>query len=90
MPKGIWYDYHTREPLRSNGKFVDLEVDNITIPLFIHGGQIIPTQSFKQTTEEVRNSGLKIVAALDENGNADGEFYWDDGISVGKFEHHFG
>ncbi|XP_045463222.1 lysosomal alpha-glucosidase-like isoform X2 [Harmonia axyridis] len=82
LPKGVWYNYYTRKILRSVGEVIDIEVDDETIPLFIQGGQIIPTQDFKPLTEDVRNSDLTIVAALDENGNANGMFYWDDGISI--------
>ncbi|XP_044761295.1 lysosomal alpha-glucosidase-like [Coccinella septempunctata] len=82
LPKGIWYDYYTRQPLNSSGEFMDIYADNETIPLFIRGGQVLPTQFYRATTEEVRKADLKIVAALDQNGRAEGLLYWDDGISV--------
>lgn len=41
-------------------------------------------QSPASTTGEVRKSDLKLLVALNEDGEAVGDLYWDDGLSLGK------
>ncbi|KAK9880761.1 hypothetical protein WA026_013083 [Henosepilachna vigintioctopunctata] len=82
LPKGVWYDYYTRSKQVSQGAEIKIQTAIDTIPLFLHGGVIIPTQTPASTTEEVRKSKFNLVAALDENGSAKGTFYWDDGVSL--------
>lgn len=53
-----------------------------TIPLLIRGGHILLIQNPQQTTAELRTTTFEILAALDENGNANGRLYWDDGDSL--------
>ena len=31
-----------------------------------------------------RRNSMKLLVALDGNGQAEGELFWDDGISIGK------
>ncbi|XP_044754385.1 lysosomal alpha-glucosidase-like [Coccinella septempunctata] len=82
LPKGRWYNFYDRKPLNSKGEYFEIAVDRETIPLFIRGGSIIPMQTPANTTEEVRKSDIKLLVALDEDGKASGNLYWDDGVSV--------
>ncbi|XP_045464436.1 lysosomal alpha-glucosidase-like [Harmonia axyridis] len=82
LPKGRWYNFYNRTLLESVGESFNISTDRDTIPLFLRGGLIVPMQSPAATTEEVRKSDIKLLVALDENGKAKGNMYWDDGLSL--------
>lgn len=84
LPKGRWYNFYNRTLLESVGESFNISTDRDTIPLFLRGGLIVPMQSPAATTEEVRKSDIKLLVALDENGKAKGNMYWDDGLSLGE------
>ncbi|KAF9343819.1 hypothetical protein BGX26_005172 [Mortierella sp. AD094] len=52
------------------------------IPMSIAGGHVIPTQNPKLTVAETRLQPVSLIIALDNEGNAQGEMYIDDGKSV--------
>lgn len=58
-----------------------------TIPIFIRGGFILPAQVPGKTTTESRKNNFELLIALDENGQAAGELFWDDGDSIGLLIH---
>ncbi|KAF2116103.1 alpha-glucosidase precursor [Lophiotrema nucula] len=82
LPKGNWYDYWTGNKVpelgganitRSNVSFTD-------IPVFIKGGSIIPTRlNSANTTTELRKQPFNFLIAPDENGEATGRLYIDEG-----------
>uniref|UniRef100_A0A669BLK2 alpha-glucosidase n=1 Tax=Oreochromis niloticus TaxID=8128 RepID=A0A669BLK2_ORENI len=51
--------------------------------LHIRGGAILPTQEPEVTTTYSRRNPMGLLIAPDDNGNADGELFWDDGDSRG-------
>uniref|UniRef100_H0YZ95 alpha-glucosidase n=1 Tax=Taeniopygia guttata TaxID=59729 RepID=H0YZ95_TAEGU len=54
------------------------------IPLYIRGGYILPQQAPATTTTESRLNPFGLIIALDEEGQASGSLFWDDGDSIGK------
>uniref|UniRef100_A0A8D2QC49 P-type domain-containing protein n=1 Tax=Zonotrichia albicollis TaxID=44394 RepID=A0A8D2QC49_ZONAL len=54
------------------------------IPLYIRGGNILPQQAPATTTTESRLNPFELLIALDEQGEASGSLFWDDGDSIGK------
>uniref|UniRef100_A0A8C7A103 alpha-glucosidase n=1 Tax=Nothoprocta perdicaria TaxID=30464 RepID=A0A8C7A103_NOTPE len=55
------------------------------IPLFLRGGYILPTQAPATTTTRSRLNPFGLTIALDDQGEASGSLFWDDGDSIGKF-----
>ncbi|CAG9821832.1 unnamed protein product [Phaedon cochleariae] len=82
VPNGKWYDFYTKSGFYSPGRNFVLPAPLDTIPLLIRGGYVLPCQAPNQTTTESRKSKIELWIAPDQNGNASGEFYWDDGDSL--------
>ncbi len=38
LPKGTWFDYHTKEKIESNGMWISQKVDLRTLPIFVKEG----------------------------------------------------
>ncbi|XP_020288298.1 lysosomal alpha-glucosidase-like [Pseudomyrmex gracilis] len=86
VPHGLWYDYYTVQSFFSLGEYYILPAPIDTIPLLIRGGSILPAQTPGVTTTESRKNNFELLIALDENENANGELYWDDGDSIDSIE----
>ncbi|XP_059672008.1 sucrase-isomaltase, intestinal [Gavia stellata] len=56
------------------------------IPLFIRGGYILPEQAPATTTTKSRLNPFGLIIALDEQGEASGSLFWDDGDSIDTIE----
>lgn len=56
------------------------------IPLHIRGGYVLPTQNPKGSlnTKESREKPFGLVITLNENNNAIGDLFWDNGESLCK------
>uniref|UniRef100_A0A6I8PGI8 P-type domain-containing protein n=1 Tax=Ornithorhynchus anatinus TaxID=9258 RepID=A0A6I8PGI8_ORNAN len=54
------------------------------INLHVRGGHILPCQGPGNNTRYSRRNALGLLVALDENGQATGRLFWDDGQSIGK------
>ena len=70
----------------SVGKNYTLNAPIDTIPLLVRGGCILPVQEPSVTTTLSRQKPFGLYIALDEQENAKGELYWDDGDSLGKYK----
>ena len=72
---GGWFDWHTGKHY-DGGRYVDIPVDNATIPVFARAGAIIP-----QAAPEGSPEGLTLTLVP----GSDGIFtlYEDDGVSLG-------
>ncbi|KAK4829986.1 hypothetical protein QYF61_008156 [Mycteria americana] len=102
FPEAPWFDYYTGDKLPStwNKSYATVAAPLSTIPLFIRGGYILPEQApATTTTKSARqfvltlsvfvNSRLNpfgLIIALDEQGEASGSLFWDDGDSVDTIE----
>ncbi|XP_033209375.1 lysosomal alpha-glucosidase-like isoform X2 [Belonocnema kinseyi] len=86
IPRGKWYNFHTKEPIISCGKNMTLTAPIDTIPLLIRGGFILPMQKADLTTTASRKNHFELLIALNEENRAEGELYWDDGDSLDSIQ----
>ncbi|CAH1773121.1 unnamed protein product [Owenia fusiformis] len=84
LPKGLWYDYYTGALIKTGeGTNTTFEVNSLSpIPLHLRGGVIFPLQEPAVTTTLSRKNPFSLLVALDDNGQASGDLYWDDGESI--------
>ncbi|KAI2622431.1 glycoside hydrolase family 31 protein [Hypoxylon sp. NC1633] len=80
----VWYDWYSQTPVTgvAAGQNVTLDAPLGHIPIFIRGGNVIPTQEPGLTTAAVRASSWSLLVALGRNGLARGRLYLDDGESL--------
>ncbi|KAL6030232.1 hypothetical protein STEG23_035760, partial [Scotinomys teguina] len=81
FPKAHWYDYYTGADINSTGEWTNLPAPLEHINLHIRGGYILPWQQHALNTNLSRKKPLGLLIALDENKEARGELFWDDGQS---------
>ncbi|XP_032365998.1 maltase-glucoamylase, intestinal [Etheostoma spectabile] len=81
IPDATWYDYETMERLADRRKYVDMHLPADKLGLHIRGGAILPTQRPDVTTVYSRRNPMGLIVALDDNNQAAGELFWDDGDS---------
>uniref|UniRef100_A0A287DB05 P-type domain-containing protein n=1 Tax=Ictidomys tridecemlineatus TaxID=43179 RepID=A0A287DB05_ICTTR len=74
FPEARWYDYYTGANTNARGVWKDLAAPLNHINLHVRGGYILP----------FRQNPLGLIIALDENNEASGELFWDDGESIGE------
>ncbi|XP_064482599.1 lysosomal alpha-glucosidase-like [Ornithodoros turicata] len=87
IPLGIWYDFYNGTTMLVNkGQNKTIRVSSLDIVLYIRGGYIIPKQLPAKTIHESRTGKFELIVAPDDIGEANGELYWDDGISPNTFE----
>ncbi|XP_070761323.1 sucrase-isomaltase, intestinal [Enoplosus armatus] len=81
VPDAVWYDYETMERLADRRNHVDMYLPADKLGLHIRGGAILPTQRPDVTTTYSRRNPMGLIVALDDNNQAAGELFWDDGDS---------
>ncbi|TMS07815.1 Maltase-glucoamylase, intestinal [Larimichthys crocea] len=81
VPDALWYDYETMEQLAHRRTHVDMYLPADKLGLHIRGGAILPTQRPNVTTTYSRRNPMGLIVALDDNNQAAGELFWDDGDS---------
>ncbi|XP_059802933.1 maltase-glucoamylase [Hypanus sabinus] len=86
VPDAVWYDYETGAALTSRKQFLNMHIPADKLGLHVRGGFIFPTQQPANTTFYSRKNPLGLLIALDEQGKANGELFWDDGESRDTFE----
>ncbi|KAF6720919.1 Maltase-glucoamylase, intestinal [Oryzias melastigma] len=86
FPDAVWYDYETRERLGQRKTHVELFLPADKLGLHIRGGAILPTQEPDVTTTYSRLKPMGLIIALDDNHQATGELFWDDGDSRATVE----
>jgi alpha-glucosidase (family GH31 glycosyl hydrolase) len=82
LPKdAVWYSvYDNNYGVRQQtGYSTFWAPKDILIPVFVRGGYILPRQVPDVTTKKARQHPFELLIALDLNGKASGELYWDDG-----------
>ncbi|XP_029026154.1 sucrase-isomaltase, intestinal-like [Betta splendens] len=86
VPDAVWYDYETMEQLTDRKMAVTMYLPADKLGLHIRGGAILPTQRPDVTTTYSRRHPMGLIIALDDNSQAAGELFWDDGDSRGTVE----
>jgi alpha-glucosidase len=99
LPPGTWYDYWTGERFERAAKTVTQDLEQrdqphsvkrlmITptldaLPVYVHGGSIVPIEPLTQSTEETPKGPLtlRVYPATDRATPCAGEVYADDGHS---------
>uniref|UniRef100_A0A671Y7K2 alpha-glucosidase n=1 Tax=Sparus aurata TaxID=8175 RepID=A0A671Y7K2_SPAAU len=71
------------ERLADRKKHVNMHLPADKLGLHIRGGAILPTQRPNVTTTYSRLNPMGLIIALDDNGQAAGELFWDDGDTRG-------
>jgi maltase-glucoamylase len=84
FPKDNWYSYYDGK--KEHKYDVDASWKNINapidfIPIHIRGGYIIPTQAPANNTVYSRKNSFGLIVALDWDGEARGDLYYDEGES---------
>ncbi|XP_040043098.2 sucrase-isomaltase, intestinal [Gasterosteus aculeatus] len=93
IPDAVWYDYDTMEQVAVRKTVVDMHLPADKLGLHIRGGAILPTQRPDVTTTYSRRHPMGLIVALDDNSQAAGELFWDDGdsrdtVKTGNFIHY--
>lgn len=80
----VWYDWYNKTAVAgvSRGQNVTIDAPLGHIPVYIRGGNVIPTQEPAMTTRDSRKNPWGLIVALDLQGSASGTLYLDDGESV--------
>ncbi|XP_035110445.2 putative maltase-glucoamylase 2 [Callithrix jacchus] len=86
FPKALWYDYSTETSNKSIGEWKILKAPLDHINLHIRGGYILPWQEPAMNTHSSRQNFMGLIVALDDNGKAEGQMFWDDGQSIDTYE----
>ncbi len=80
LPPGIWYDYWTNKKF-SGGTMIRVDAPLETVPMFVRGGAIIVKGPAMNYVNEKPRDPLTFEIYRDENGEARGILYEDDGNS---------
>ncbi|XP_075862342.1 putative maltase-glucoamylase 2 [Microcebus murinus] len=86
FPRALWYDYSMESGNKSAGEWKTLEAPLDHINLHVRGGYILPWQEPAMNTNSSRQQFMGLIVALDDNGEAEGEIFWDDGQSIDTYE----
>ncbi|XP_066846669.1 sucrase-isomaltase, intestinal-like [Anser cygnoides] len=88
FPEATWFDYYTgyKVPSAWRGTYATVDAPLNKIPLFIRGGYILPEQAPATTTTKSRLNPFGLIIALNEQGEASGSLFWDDGDSIDTIE----
>ncbi|XP_070950223.1 probable maltase-glucoamylase 2 [Macaca nemestrina] len=86
FPRARWYDYSTGTSSQSAGQRKILKAPLDHINLHVRGGYILPWQEPAMNTHSSRQNFMGLTVALDDNGKAEGQVFWDDGQSIDTYE----
>ncbi|XP_047912381.2 maltase-glucoamylase-like [Anser cygnoides] len=82
IPDAVWYDYETGAKLSVRKQKTPLYLPADRMGLHLRGGYVFPTQQPAITTVASRKNPMGLIIALDDNEEATGELFWDDGESA--------
>ncbi|NXG31947.1 SUIS protein, partial [Dromaius novaehollandiae] len=86
FPEAPWFDYYTVLPASWLKSYATVDAPLNKIPLFLRGGYILPKQAPATTTTKSRLNPFGLIIALDDEGEASGSLFWDDGDSIDTIE----
>ncbi|RWS21269.1 lysosomal alpha-glucosidase-like isoform X1 [Leptotrombidium deliense] len=82
LPAGRWWTWNTTSVLKSEGESFTFNTEIDEINIFVREGAIIPFSNEVMITKELQDSNFNLLITLDENSEANGELFWDDGDSA--------
>lgn len=74
LPEGVWYDWNDRTA-REGGRSVSVDAPLKRLPLFLHGGSVVPMREPTETVQPGTPNELTHRAALDADGAASGRWF---------------
>jgi len=77
---GRWYDYHTKKEIQYENENIKVGIDRIGC--FLKGGSAIPLyeiRSYIKSSKDAKDSNISLYIGLDDEENATGKMYFDDG-----------
>ena len=81
LPKGVWYSQRTGTRVFGAKTIVE-PVTLADVPVYVRGGSIfVRKDRARRSTAAMKGDPVTIIIALDENGEAHGTYYADDGES---------
>ncbi|CAF0824122.1 unnamed protein product, partial [Didymodactylos carnosus] len=86
IPSRDWYDYYNGKQIKVNKETIKVAAPLDTIPIFLRGGYIIPTQQPANNTKYSRQKPFGLIIALNSKNNAHGELFYDDGDGIDTIE----
>ncbi|XP_032763106.1 putative maltase-glucoamylase-like protein FLJ16351 [Rattus rattus] len=86
FPRARWYKLLTGSGNNSAGEWKTLQAPLDHINLHIRGGYILPWQLPGMNTYYSRRNFMGLTVALDNDGKAEGQLFWDDGQSIDTYE----
>jgi alpha-glucosidase (family GH31 glycosyl hydrolase) len=86
FPDARFYNYFNGQEQSVRGGRVTLDTPMDAINIHVRGGNVLPTQEPAINTEISRNNPLGLIVALDDDQEATGSLFYDDGDSIGTIE----
>ncbi|XP_013810008.1 maltase-glucoamylase-like [Apteryx mantelli] len=86
IPDAVWYDYDTGAKISWRKQWIDMYLPVDKLGLHLRGGYVFPFQQPATTTVASRKNPMGLIIALDDNNEASGELFWDDGESTGTVD----
>ncbi|XP_026522804.1 sucrase-isomaltase, intestinal [Notechis scutatus] len=81
IPDAVWYEYETGIKTPCRKQKCQMFLPENKLGLHLRGGYILPIQEPANTTVYSRTKPMGLIIALDENEEATGDLFWDDGIT---------
>lgn len=84
LPAGEWYEWESFNYIQSSLNPIKIlyKTPPDYINIHLQAGSILIMQEPKLTMVETRQTNFTVLIALNSDGQAAGEFYWDDGVSL--------
>ncbi|KGL74967.1 Maltase-glucoamylase, intestinal, partial [Tinamus guttatus] len=86
IPDAVWYDYDTGAKISWRKQWIDMYLPIDKMGLHLRGGYVFPFQQPANSTDASRKNPMGLIIALDDNNEASGELFWDDGESTGTVD----
>ncbi|XP_005103554.1 lysosomal alpha-glucosidase isoform X2 [Aplysia californica] len=86
FPRDVWFDFYSGRRVPRSGQVVRLPAQYDVINVHVRGGSVVPMQSPGLTTTVSRELPFWLLVALDDDGEAKGQLYVDDGESLDTYE----
>jgi alpha-glucosidase len=82
LPEGSWYKYGNTADMLQGNSWIVMDTELEDIPLFVRAGRVITKNTVGRNAASTLSAPETFEAYLDENGNATGYWFGDDGESM--------